>query len=504
MNRLQTLILLLVFGIAAAASGALLTDPAQIMNEAYISLVQGDQSLDAGRFDEAQGFYAQAKEHYDRLSREFPGFEPRIIQYRTTYCDNQLASVERRRELAQQEAAAPPPEPEPSIFIPPASMAGRAPAAPAPIEPAPPPAAPATADRSMEVDYLRSRVQSLEAEVAEFDTLQDEIDELVVQNDRLTRQMEAMGRQLEEATARLAAQDRDGTQEADLRALLAQKDARIRELELELEAKRELEMAFNDMEARFNEVSASNGMLTREIERLDLELDDAEIRADQALMRAEQAEGRLAGATGAATVFEPSEPPSEPVEDVAQAAPAAPPPEAAAPRPPRRPPPPVAAQATEEIVEPLPIPPGTSPAEFVRRLLQEGRNAVALATVREAMRTEREDMNLALIEGIALIRLQRYSEAASGLIEIAKQNPRNPEVNATLGAAMMGAGFYDEAREALQMALKLDKNLPECHYNLAQLYAFVEPINVRLARRHYRNARDLGLAADPQLESALR
>jgi Flp pilus assembly protein TadD len=113
-------------------------------------------------------------------------------------------------------------------------------------------------------------------------------------------------------------------------------------------------------------------------------------------------------------------------------------------------------------------------------------------------------MNLALIEGIALIRLQRYNEAASLLIDIAKRNPRNAEVHATLGAAMMGAGFYDEARETLLMAIRLDKNLPECHYNLAQLYAFIEPINLRLARRHYRNARDLGVGADPQLDAALK
>ena len=68
---------------------------------------------------------------------------------------------------------------------------------------------------------------------------------------------------------------------------------------------------------------------------------------------------------------------------------------------------------------------------------------------------------------------------------------------------MMGAGFYDEARETLQMAIRLDKYLPECHYNLAQIYAFVEPIDLKQARRHYRLAREMGLAADESLEKAL-
>jgi Flp pilus assembly protein TadD len=143
-------------------------------------------------------------------------------------------------------------------------------------------------------------------------------------------------------------------------------------------------------------------------------------------------------------------------------------------------------------------------ADFVRQLLQEGDNEAALATVQNARRAARTDMSLGLIEGIALIRLQRYAEAAALLIDIAKQNPRNAEVHAPLGAAMMGAGFYDEARETLQMAIRLDKNLPECHYNLAQLYAFIEPVTPAPRARHYRNARDLGVAADPQIEAALK
>jgi hypothetical protein len=56
-----------------------------------------------------------------------------------------------------------------------------------------------------------------------------------------------------------------------------------------------------------------------------------------------------------------------------------------------------------------------------------GRNDVALATVQEARKTAPRDMNLALIEGIALIRLQQLPEAASLLVDLAKNNPRNAE-----------------------------------------------------------------------------
>ena len=90
------------------------------------------------------------------------------------------------------------------------------------------------------------------------------------------------------------------------------------------------------------------------------------------------------------------------------------------------------------------------------------------------------------------------------LVDLAKNNPRNAEIHATLGAAMMGAGFYEEARETLLMAVKFDKNLPECHFNLAQLYALVDPKDLKQARKHYKQALELGIPPDAQLDKVLK
>ena len=340
---------------------------------------------------------------------------------------------------------------------------------------------------------------------------------------------------------------------AGVRAELAARDERIAGLEKELEAKKSLDQALNDMEAKVNDLRAQNERLEKEIKTLDAELDEAETRAEQAetgrkaaeqkaeqagedaRQRIEQAEQQAAQArqdlarlqdekaatdeelallkrkpmiekprrekppakTAKADVPAPAEPapPAEPPAEESHAESAPLEPAVIAPVPAAEPAPAAA---------PRPVPPGTAPADFVRQLLQEGANAEALATVQEARKSSPADVNLALIEGIALIRLQRYSEAATQLIELAKNNPRNAEAHATLGAAMMGAGFYEEAREALQMAVRLDRNLPECHYNLAQLYAFTDPVDLKQARKAYQQARDLGLAADPQLEKALK
>jgi len=500
----------LLAGLAAAGAvpaPAALTDPGQIQTEAYVNLVQADQSLDAGRLDEALAQYQAARDYYLQLAKDFPGWEPRVIQYRKTYCDNQIADVERRRAGGSAEPAELEPLPEES----PAPEAIPAPAvAAAEAEPEPEPAP--VADRSVEIDYLKSRVASLEAELAEFEKLQNESDARAAENKRLAAELETARRQLA---------DQDGAAQAaqaDLRAQLAQKDDQIQALEKNAEAKKQLDQALNDLEAKVNDLRAENDRLQAEIKNLDAELDDAEVRADQAELKAKQAEDKRQGAE---TALQAAERETQQVRDrqaaaetklakaeqkaveekaKAQEKPAKPTVAEKAPEAPVA----IAESPVAATVPPREVPKGMAAADFVRQLLQEGENDVALATVQEARKTRPTDMNLVLIEGIALIRLQQYREAAAMLVDLAKNNPRNAEIHATLGAAMMGAGFYEEARETLLMAVKLDKNLPECLYNLAQLYAQVDPRDLKLARKYYKQACDLGLAPDRQLEKILK
>ena len=493
--RLCVLLAVLVGGFAAPASAAL-TDPAQIQTEAYVNLVQADQSLDAGRLDEALAQYQAARDYYLRLAKDFPGWEPKIIQYRKTYCDNQILDVERRRAGGAVEEL-------PELEAPPAAADAAA------IEPEEEEAEPVPS-QSVELDYLKSRVTRLENELAARDT----------DNLRLREELKSASK---------AKADLDA-----LRADLAQKNARIQALEQELGAKQQLDQALNDMEASVNDLRAENERLKTEMKNLDAELDDAEVRADQAELKAQKAENklkeaektaqkaekeiqkaekeaqkardqqaeaeeRLADAKKKAETEKPkaeaekakAEAPAKPAEKKVEAAKTEPAREAAAS--------PVAA-----TVPPRAVPKGMSAADFVRQLLQEGENDAALATVQEARKARPTDMNLVLIESIALIRLQQYREAAAMLVDLAKNNPRNAEIHATLGAAMMGAGFYEEARETLLMAVKFDKNLPECHFNLAQLYALVDPKDLKQARKHYKQALELGIPPDAQLDKILK
>ncbi len=502
-------------GLAAASAQAAFSDPAQIQTEAYVNLVQADQSLDAGRLDEALSLYKTARDYYQQLAQDFPGWEPRVVQYRTTYCGNQIADVERRKSGGQPLEFVEPPveEPLPETAAPAAAAVAKMP--PPETEPEPEPAA---ADRSVEIDYLKTRIANLETLLADFTALQTERDALAGANARLQQDLEAANRKLAEN----AGQDTDEREK--LRAELAAKDQQIQSLQAEVETGRQREQAVNRLEAHVAELNAQHERLAKELQTRDDELDDTERRLEQAETKSQQDMARAARdldqlrgekaelemhlaaqanrpAHGEPIDRRPEIASAKPGENAAAMVPAAAPTLAASASatPPERP-----ADSSKSAATASPVPEGMSAALHVRQLLAKGDNDAALATVQAAREHEPDDVNLALIEGIALVRLQQYSEAATLLNKLAKNNPHNAEIHAAFGAAMMGAGFYEEAREILQMALRLDKNMPECLYNLAQLHAFIDPIDGKLARKYYRQARELGLVADPQLEKVLR
>ena len=96
MNKLSIFILSAALLFGFAVQGRAVSDPAQMQTDAYVQLVQGDQSLEAGRLDEALGQYQAARRLYEDLASAFPSWEPRIIRYRAAYCDNRIAEINRR------------------------------------------------------------------------------------------------------------------------------------------------------------------------------------------------------------------------------------------------------------------------------------------------------------------------------------------------------------------------------------------------------------------------
>ena len=267
---------------SAAVGQEFFSDPSQVMIEAYIQLVQGDQSLDAHRLGEAQLYYQKARDYYTHLLREFPTYEPRLVQYRKTYCDNQITDMDNRQRVASQPVA-----PRVPVVSP---LREAEPAAPASLFAAAAVGAAAGGAQSVEVEYLQNRIAGLEAELEELDALQEQVDGLAASN-------RAMTREIEELISRLQSREHDEQETVKgLRAELDMKEQQIQVLQRDVEAKRELDQLLNEMESKVNELHALVEHLEDENNALSDELDDAEIRADQAGLRLQLLEE---GPTGA-------------------------------------------------------------------------------------------------------------------------------------------------------------------------------------------------------------
>ena len=65
-------------------------------------------------------------------------------------------------------------------------------------------------------------------------------------------------------------------------------------------------------------------------------------------------------------------------------------------------------------------------------------------------------------------------------------------------------GWYDGAEKSLLQAIQLDPDYQDAHFNLALIYLDRDPPSLKLASKHYREARRLGVPADKELEKRLK
>ena len=515
----------LVFG--AAAQGLPVSDPAQMQTDAYVQLVQGDQSLETGRLDEALDQYQAAKRLYEGLASAFPSWEPRIIRYRAAYCDNRIAEINRRigervAAYSAQSAA----DATAAYYGDGGDYDYSAPA------PSPSPAPAGGVPESLYQSALR-RADSLQAQLDSARNAEQqaraELARVRSDLDHANRSLSNRSLAADSELARL--RDLQGRQQLELRSL---RDENGR-LKNQLDAKADLDAVLNDMEGRLNTLLDENRAFREQVQSLRTALDDCEKRAPGTESRPD---GDPAGTPAAEEDPSPAgEPPSAvpafdsagidwpedddgtgdndgDYEDIPELedeidlspvpvpalgdSPAAPAAEPPAPVPAARP------GRIRATFPPRPLPPGVAPADFIRLLLNNGENEVAFATVQKAREDDPDDVNLATLEGITLIRLQHYAAAADLLHALSVEHPDDATIHANLGAAWLGEGFYAGAREALRNAIDLNPSIgAEYYYNLALVCALAEPRDLDTARDCYRKAREAGLPADPQLDELL-
>ena len=335
----------------------------------------------------------------------------------------------------------------------------------------------ADAARAAEIEQLKVRIAGLEAEQAQPESVQKVQLALTAENESLRKELDDAKASLQTLRADLDIQaeekkvleksarqlrDQQSKDQDDLQNLrdqLAAKDQQMDGLRTELDNRKNLDSALKLAEKESSLLRNESDRLNRRIADLEAALQASEFRADLAETKARQSEAKR----------------KEAEQALAQAG----------------------AEAAHASM-------GPNPSDAVRRLMQSGNDRAALAAVREARRASPDNLDLALLEGTSLIRLRLYPEAVSLLSGLAQKNPRKAEIHAALGAAMIGVGSYEDARKTLLESVRLDNNLPESHFNLAQIYARIEPKNLEQARKCYQQALELGLAPNERFEQALK
>ncbi len=121
--------------------------------------------------------------------------------------------------------------------------------------------------------------------------------------------------------------------------------------------------------------------------------------------------------------------------------------------------------------------------------------------LRLAFYQDPDDLNTLTQLGFTLVRREKPDLAISMLSRAVALNKDKPEVHRSLGIACSSLGWTDAAEMQFRRALALDENDSDAAFNLAVLLAAKEPPDMTEATRLYRKARDLGVPADPQLDS---
>jgi Flp pilus assembly protein TadD len=117
-----------------------------------------------------------------------------------------------------------------------------------------------------------------------------------------------------------------------------------------------------------------------------------------------------------------------------------------------------------------------------------GKWTEALAQLDARIASNPRDAQAKFKRGTVLARLNRDSDAIQQFTELTQAYPELPEPYNNLATLYAKAGRYDEARAALETAVKVNPSYGLAYENLGDLY-------LRLAEQSYRRAQTLGRAS---------
>jgi len=127
---------------------------------------------------------------------------------------------------------------------------------------------------------------------------------------------------------------------------------------------------------------------------------------------------------------------------------------------------------------------------------RRGEPALALQRLEVALAARPADSGLRFLKGVLLTETGRTAEAVQLFERMTQDFPDLPEPYNNLAVLHASAGRLERARDALEVALRLDPSYRTAHENLGDVL-------VRLAQRAYESAAT-GDRAEPALQAKLR
>ena len=109
-------------------------------------------------------------------------------------------------------------------------------------------------------------------------------------------------------------------------------------------------------------------------------------------------------------------------------------------------------------------------AADVQRAIDQGDAVRALALVAPALAAKPGDARLRFLQGVALFDLKRDAQALTVFAALAQDYPQLPEPHNNIAAIHARTGQWEQARAALELALRNDPSQTAARENLGDVY----------------------------------
>ncbi|MBU3584344.1 tetratricopeptide repeat protein [Polynucleobacter sp. 15G-AUS-farblos] len=132
------------------------------------------------------------------------------------------------------------------------------------------------------------------------------------------------------------------------------------------------------------------------------------------------------------------------------------------------------------IIEPDPIPKNAVPPD-VERLVKARQFQDAVNLINQQLKANPRNVQIRFVKARLQIEMRKFDDAKKTLVEITQQFPELPEPYNNLAAIAANQGNWIEARDYLELALKLRPTYAIAAANLGEIY-------IRLGAQAYENA----------------